>query len=92
MITRCSLPEDDKLQNVKFDRRLSKVFVPEKNYMSRNNSRIFMFACTTVLYEYINLHWNYVYNLFFNMHVQIKIYREFYHGFIYIANEVKGVM
>ena len=92
MITRCSLPEDDKLQNVKFDRRLSKVLVPETKYMWRNNSRICMFACTTVLYEYINLHWNYVYNLFFTMHVQIKIYREFDHGFIHIANEVKGVM
>jgi hypothetical protein len=30
---------------------------------------------------------NDVINLFDNMHVQIKIYREFFHGIIYIANE-----
>jgi hypothetical protein len=55
--------------------------------MSRNNSRMFIFVCTTVLYEYMNLLSNYVYNLFVNTHVQIQIYREFFHGIIYIANE-----
>jgi hypothetical protein len=34
---------------------------------------------------------NGVNNLFDNMHMQIKIYREFYHGVIYIANERRHV-
>ena len=46
-----------------------------------------MFVCTTVLYEYMHLLYNYVYNLFGNIHVQIKIYQEFYHCIIYITNE-----
>jgi hypothetical protein len=33
-----------------------------KNYMSTNNWRICMFVCTTVLYEYMHLLYNYVYN------------------------------
>jgi hypothetical protein len=33
------------------------------------------------------LFWNYLNNLFDNVHMQIKIYWEFYHGIIYIANE-----
>jgi hypothetical protein len=43
--------------------------------------------CTAVLYEYINSLGNDVCNLFINMHERIKIYREFYHCIIYIANE-----
>ena len=58
---------------------------------SRNNSRIFMFVCTTVLYEYMNLLRNDIYNLFVNTHVWIKIYQEFYHGIIYRANEGRHV-
>ena len=46
-----------------------------------------MFVCTTVLYEYMNLLGNDVYNLFVYTHVRIKIYQEFYHSIIYIANE-----
>ena len=34
---------------------------------------------------------NDVYNLFVNTHVRIKIYREFYHGIIHIANEGRYV-
>ena len=55
-----------------------------KKIMSRNNLRIFMFVCTTVLYEYMNSFRNDVYDLFINTHVQIKINQEFYHGIIYI--------
>jgi hypothetical protein len=44
-----------------------------------------------VLYEYMNLFRNDIYNLFVNTHVRIKIYREFYHGIIYIANEGRHV-
>ena len=56
--------------------------------MSRNNTRIFMFyICTTVLYEFINLSRNDVCDLFVKTHVRIKIYWEFYHGIVYIANE-----
>ena len=40
-----------------------------------------------VLYEYMNLLRNDVYNLFVNTHAWIKIYLEFYHGIIYTANE-----
>jgi len=35
----------------------------------------------------MNLHRNDVYNVFVNTHVRIKIYRAFYHGIIYKANE-----
>jgi cell division protein FtsX len=38
-------------------------------YMSRNNTRIAMFVCTTVLYEYMNSLRNNVCNLFINTHV-----------------------
>jgi len=38
-----------------------------KYYMSRNNSRMFMSVCTTVMYEYMNLRRNAVYNLFINV-------------------------
>jgi hypothetical protein len=46
-----------------------------------------MFVCTTVLYEYMNSARNDVINLFVNTHVRIKIYREYYHCIVYIANE-----
>ena len=49
-----------------------------------------MFVCTIILYEYINL-LDDIYNLSANMHVRNKIYREFYHGIIYIDNEVRRV-
>ena len=39
------------------------------------------------LYEYTSLRRNDIYNLFVNMHVRITIYREFFHGIIYIAND-----
>jgi len=44
------------------------------------------------VYECMNLLMNDVYNLFINTHVRIKIYWEFYHGIIYIANEGRHVM
>jgi hypothetical protein len=44
-------------------------------------------SCTMVLYKCTNILRNYIYNLFVNTHVRIKIYWEFYHGIIYIANE-----
>ena len=69
----------------------SKVFFSGKQFMSRNNSRIFMFVCTTVLYEYMNLLRNEVYNLLVNTHVWIKIHRQFYHTIIYMANEGRRV-
>ena len=50
-----------------------------------------MFVCTTVLYEYMNLLRNDVYRLFVNTHLRIKIYREFYHFIIYIANEERHI-
>ena len=52
--------------------------------MSRTNSRIILFVCTTVLYIY-------VYNLLINTRVRIKKCRKFYHGIIYIANEERRV-
>ena len=45
----------------------------------------------TVLYEYMHSYRNDVYDLFVNTHLRIKIYREFYHGIIYIANEERHV-
>ena len=47
--------------------------------------------CATVLYEYTNSLRNDVSNLFVNTHVRVKIYREFYHCIIYIANEGRHV-
>jgi hypothetical protein len=44
-----------------------------------------------VLYEYMNSLRNDVCNLYVNTHVRIKIYREFYHCIIYIANEGRHV-
>jgi hypothetical protein len=41
-----------------------------------------------VLYEYTNSLRNEVDDFFVNTHVRIKIYREFYHGIIYIAKVV----
>ena len=79
------------ITNFKVDRWLSSAFSTEKKYMSRNNSRIFMFVGTTYLYEYMNLLRNYVYNLFVNTHVPIKIDRKLYQGIIYIANEGRHV-
>jgi len=46
-----------------------------------------MFVCTTVLYEYMYSLRNDVCNLFINMNVRFKIYREFFHCTCYIANE-----
>jgi len=46
-----------------------------------------MFVCTTVLYAYMDSLGNDFCNLFVNTHVRIKIYCEFYHFIIYIANE-----
>ena len=42
----------------------------------------FLCICTSVLYEYMNLLRNDVYNLFVNTHMRIKIYQEFYHSII----------
>jgi hypothetical protein len=50
-----------------------------------------MFVCITVLYEYMNSPRNDVCNFIVNTHVRIKIYREFYHCIIYIANEGRHV-
>ena len=38
------------------------------------------------MYECMNLLRNDVYNLLVNMHVEIKVYREFHHSIICIAN------
>ena len=62
-----------------------------KNYMSRTNTIICMLVCATLLYEFMNLHRNDVYNLFVNTHVRTKIYRGFNHGIIYIVNEGRHV-
>ena len=52
---------------------------------------MFMFVCTTVLYEYMNSLRNDVCNLVVNTHVRIKIYRAFYHCYIYRVNEGRHV-
>jgi len=62
-----------------------------KKYMTRDNTNIFMFIGTTVLYECMNSPRNYVNMLFGNTHVRIKIYWKFYHSIVYIANEGRHV-
>ena len=57
--------------------------------MSKNNTGIFMFVCTMILYEYMNSPRNDVFNLFVNVHVRIKIYREFDQCMIYIPRGFK---
>jgi hypothetical protein len=52
---------------------------------------MFMFVSTTVLYECMDSLGNNVCNLFVNTHVRNKIYREFYHCIIYIANAGRHV-
>jgi hypothetical protein len=59
--------------------------------MLKNNTGIFMFVCTTVLYENMISLRNDVCNLFVNMHVRIRIYCKFCHCIIYIANEGRRV-
>ena len=62
-----------------------------ENIYVKNNTDIFMFLCTTILYEYMTSLRNDVCNLFTNMHVRIKTYHEFYHYIIHIANEGRHV-
>ena len=45
----------------------------------KTNSNILMFACSTVLYEYMESLMNDILNLLDNTHVQIERYREFYY-------------
>jgi hypothetical protein len=45
-----------------------------------------MFACTTVLYKYMKSLGNGVQNMSDNTCVWSKIYQEFYHGIVHIAN------
>ena len=71
------------------DGRLKYLFWKKRG--EKTNMGIFMFVCTTVLYEYMNSVRNDVCNLFVNTHVLIKIYRDFYHCVIYIANEGRHV-
>jgi len=52
---------------------------------------ILMFVCTMVLYKYPETNRNDVLNMSGDMHVRIKIYQEFYHCMIYIANEGRYV-
>ena len=61
------------------------------NTIGKNHTDIFMFVCTTDLYEYMNSLRKDVCNLFVNTHVRIQIYREFYLCIIYIANEGRHV-
>lgn len=46
-----------------------------------------MFVCTMVLLKYMQLIRYDVHNISGNMHGRSKIYREFYHVIVYIANE-----
>ena len=52
-----------------------KHFPQKKIYVKKQFDFFFMFVGTTVLSEYMNLLRNYVYNLFVNTHVRIKIYQ-----------------
>jgi hypothetical protein len=66
-------PEDDTfITKVKVDRWLSLVVFSRKKLYVKKKYEYFMFVCTTVLYEYMNSHGNYVNNLFDNTHVQLK--------------------
>ena len=67
-----------------------KYFFLKNLYVKKRFENLYV-SCTMVLYEYTNLLRNYIYNLFFNTHVRIQIYREFYHIIIYIANEGRHV-
>ena len=72
-------PEEDKLQ------KSMMVVFPEK-HICKEAIRVYLCIYTNVLYEYMISLWNYVFNLVDNTHVRIKIYQEFYHSIIYIAN------
>ena len=43
-----------------------------KNYMQKNNTSVFMFVCTMILYEYMKSLRNGVNNLFDNMQMKLK--------------------
>ena len=53
----------------------------------KKNSNILMFAWSTVLYKYMKSLINDILNLSDNTHVQIEIYREFYHVIVYKAKK-----
>jgi hypothetical protein len=59
--------------------------------MYKTIQAFYCWLCTTVMYEYVNSQGNDVCNLFVNTHERIKIYREFYHCIIDIANEGRHV-
>ena len=79
--------ENVKLQQSKSIDGCLKYLFREKIEVKKNNMGIFMFACTMLLYEYMNSVRNDACNLFVNTHVLIKIHRDFYHCIIYRANE-----
>ena len=58
-------------------------------YGNVHKANIIVFVCTTVLYKYVEI--NYVYYLPDNMRVQNKIYKEFYHDIVHIANEESNI-
>jgi hypothetical protein len=76
--------EDDNLQMSKL---IDLVSFPEKNECVKKQGKFLMFVCTAVLYKYIKSHSIDLHNLFDMTHVRIKIYQEFYHCIVYIANE-----
>ena len=63
------------------------IFFGNKLICKETKQAFFIFLCTMIIYEYMKSLRNDVINLFDNMHVQIKIYQEFFHGIIYIANK-----
>ena len=70
--------EDDNVQVSVEDGYL--VFFSAKN--KRNQTHIFRFVCTTVLYKFLKSPRNDVHNLSSNIHVQRKIHQELYQSIV----------
>ena len=57
----------------------------------KQKANISLLVRTTILCKYIISLSNDLHNLSDNTHVRIKIYREFFHSIVYIANEGRHI-
>jgi hypothetical protein len=81
---------DSWLPSVFFFRQKTIWMCKETTFFELLMLRFLIFVCTVVLYEYMQSLGNDMHSLSHNTHVQINIYREFYHWIVYIANEFEG--
>jgi hypothetical protein len=69
---------------------ITSLFSGKKIYVKRQFANCYV-CMHPVLYEYMDLLKNAVYNMFVNTQLRIKIHRKFYQSIIYIVNEGRHV-